>query len=224
MPKIMDRVNRGSSPETRGASTRRLRSAGPGAAAAGAVPAGVQNAIARAVPVGVRDAVVSRQISGGHDWARTPGLALLADLNGYCAGICGDESDWACSCARSRTGPILEELMRELRDLRVDAGGRLVGTSAREDDYPGRSSDHLPDAIVRWTARGPRIAHTIGAAGGADRRGRDWPRWESSVRGLLRGARPRPGGGRRIHPYRGLGRHGPAGAWRGDVARPRVSG
>ena len=47
------------------------------------VPARLQNAIAQAMPVAVRDAVVSRQITGGHDWARTPGLALLADLNGY---------------------------------------------------------------------------------------------------------------------------------------------
>ena len=47
------------------------------------LPAGLQNAIARAVPVAVRDMVVSRQISEGHDWNGTPGIALLADLNGY---------------------------------------------------------------------------------------------------------------------------------------------
>jgi hypothetical protein len=37
--------------------------------------------VLRAVPIAVRDLVVSPQISAGHDWGRTQGIALLADLN-----------------------------------------------------------------------------------------------------------------------------------------------
>ena len=37
--------------------------------------------VLRAVPIAVRDLVVNRQISAGHDWGRTQGIALLADLN-----------------------------------------------------------------------------------------------------------------------------------------------
>ena len=43
----------------------------------------VQHAIGQAVPVGVRDWVVQRATASGHDWSRTPGLALLADRAGY---------------------------------------------------------------------------------------------------------------------------------------------
>jgi predicted AlkP superfamily phosphohydrolase/phosphomutase len=161
MPRIMDRVNAGFL-------------AGNGSAAAAApvqaagqrglvrllrerVPPAVQNAIARAVPVAVRDAVVSRQISGGHDWVRTPGLALLADLNGYLR--------WN-QRGRERLGMLapgapeqiryIEGLVGALRDLKMDDGDPLVGDIRfARDDYPGRRSHHLPDAIVRWSGRAP---------------------------------------------------------------------
>jgi len=159
MPKIMDRVNR-----LFIAGHRRAGTSTQGAGQRGLVrllrervPAGVQNAIARAVPVGVRDAVVSRQITGGHDWGQTPGLALLADLNGYLR--------WNLR-ARERLGMLVrqgaqhlqyvEELVRRLRDLRLDGGDRLVSDIRfPEDDYPGPRSDHLPDAIVCWSGHPP---------------------------------------------------------------------
>src|SRR4051812_12385410 len=87
MPKIMDRVNArflmGNNGPAAPASVHQGGQRGVVRLLRERVPAGVQNAIARAVPVAVRDLVVSRQVSGGHNWARTPGLALLADLNGY---------------------------------------------------------------------------------------------------------------------------------------------
>ena len=47
------------------------------------VPAPIQHAIGQLVPVGVRDWVVQGATAAGHDWSRTPGLALLADRTGY---------------------------------------------------------------------------------------------------------------------------------------------
>ena len=47
------------------------------------LPARLQNAIAQAVPVGVRDWVVSRAMTAGYEWNRTPAFPLLADYNGY---------------------------------------------------------------------------------------------------------------------------------------------
>ena len=162
MPRIMDRVNAGFV-------------AGNGSAPAGApvqaappqrglvrllrerVPPAVQNAIARAVPVAVRDAVVSRQISGGHDWGRTPGLALLADLNGYLRwNLRGRERRGMLAPGTTEQVRYIEGLMGALRDLRVDDGDRLVSdVRFALDDYPGRRSHHLPDAIVRWGERAP---------------------------------------------------------------------
>jgi predicted AlkP superfamily phosphohydrolase/phosphomutase len=162
MPRFMDRVNAGFM-------------AGNGSAAAAApvqaaprqrglvrllrerVPPAVQNAIARAVPVAVRDAVVSRQISGGHDWERTPGLALLADLNGYLRwNLRGRERFGMLAPGAPEQIRYVEGLVGALRDLRVDDGDRLVsGVRFARDDYPGKRSHHLPDAIVRWGERAP---------------------------------------------------------------------
>ena len=47
------------------------------------LPAPLQHAIGQMAPVGVRDWVVGRATAAGHDWSRTPGLALLADRSGY---------------------------------------------------------------------------------------------------------------------------------------------
>ena len=117
-PKIMDRVNaRYVAGEARGrASTQGARQRGLVRLLRERVPAGVQNAIARAVPVGVRDAVVSRQITGGHDWARTPGLALLADLNGYLRwNLRGRERLGVYAPQAAEQIRYIEEVVRELR-------------------------------------------------------------------------------------------------------------
>jgi predicted AlkP superfamily phosphohydrolase/phosphomutase len=86
-PKVMDWVNSGF---LRDPTVARARGREPLAHQRSAIrilrehlPAGLQHAVAGAVPVAVRDLVVNRQISSGHDWRRTPGIALLADLNGY---------------------------------------------------------------------------------------------------------------------------------------------
>src|SRR5262249_55638088 len=47
------------------------------------LPARLQHAIGRAVPLRWRDAVVSRAVTSGYDWPRTPGIAILASETGF---------------------------------------------------------------------------------------------------------------------------------------------
>jgi predicted AlkP superfamily phosphohydrolase/phosphomutase len=122
------------------------------------VPAGLQNAVARAVPVRVRDLVVNRQISSGHDWSRTPAIALLADLNGYLRwNLRGRER----SGILGRNGEELERYLNQLRgvlhQLREPAGDRPVVSEVllSADRFPGRRSDHLPDAVITWAELPP---------------------------------------------------------------------
>jgi predicted AlkP superfamily phosphohydrolase/phosphomutase len=121
------------------------------------VPAGLQNAIARAVPVAVRDAVVSRQVSAGHDWARTPGLALLADLNGYLRwNLRGREARGILEPDGPEHRRYVERLVGALEGLRMAGEAALVrDVRCSKDDYPGPRSAHLPDAIVRWAGAAP---------------------------------------------------------------------
>jgi predicted AlkP superfamily phosphohydrolase/phosphomutase len=166
MPRIMDRVNAGFMPGNGAPAPA------PGAPAHAAgrqrglvrllrerVPPAVQNAIARAVPVAVRDAVVSRQVSGGHDWGRTPGLALLADLNGYLRwNLRGRERLGMLEPGTPEQIRYIEALVGALRELRTEDDDRLVrDVRFARDDYPGRRSHHLPDAIVRWGG-GPPVS------------------------------------------------------------------
>ena len=162
MPRIMDRVNAGfvtgNGAGTAGAPVQAAgRQRGLVRLLRERVPSAVQNAIARAVPVAVRDAVVSRQVSGGHEWSRTPGLALLADLNGYLRwNLRGRERLGMLVPGTAEQAGYVESLVGALRDLRTDDGERLVSdVRFARDDYPGRRSHHLPDAIVRWSGRAP---------------------------------------------------------------------
>jgi len=161
MPKLMDGLNgrflaAGGAPAAADAGDvagqhsvmRRLREG---------LPAGLQNAVARAVPVAVRDIVVSRQISSGHDWSRTPGLALLADLNGYLRwNLAGRERYGMLAPGGPEQARYVDHLVGGLGELRLDDGARLV-TDVRfsRDAYPGPRSHHLPDAIVRWNGAPP---------------------------------------------------------------------
>jgi len=163
MPKVMDRVNSGflggvaasdagrgaESPAGQRSSMRLLRER---------LPPWLQSAIAGAVPVAVRDLVVNRQISAGHDWACTPGIALLADLNGYLRwnlrgrerrGMLGGQGDqldryiaWVRECLMGLRTPGAEvPLVREVLLTR--------------DHFPGKRTDLLPDAIVTWSGLAP---------------------------------------------------------------------
>jgi predicted AlkP superfamily phosphohydrolase/phosphomutase len=174
VPAVMDRANELFAAMDTGSTASRLSGRQPGAAGRFSrssprqrslmrrlretVPPTLQHAIARAVPVHVRDAVVDRQITGGRIWELTPGLALLADLNGYVRfnlrgrelrGILdpGDESvaryvGWIRECFLSlRTAETGEPLVRDVLLSR--------------DQFPGKRSDYLPDAIVTWSGASP---------------------------------------------------------------------
>ena len=166
MPKIMDRVNAGflgdhmvsvrngarKVPSRQRSVMRMLREH---------LPARLQNAIARAVPVGVRDLVVGRQIGAGHEWGRTPGIALLADLNGYLR--------WNLR-GRERSGMLegggegAERYIAWVRDcllgLRTSGSGSALIRDVLlcRDYFVGSRVGALPDAIVRWSGE-PPVSH-----------------------------------------------------------------
>jgi len=173
MPSLMDRVNAGflqagasnatgdrTSPPAQRSAMRVLRER---------LPPWLQNAVARAVPVAARDLVVNRQITAGRDWDRTPGIALLADLNGYVRWNLRGRERLGMLEARSER---LERYIAWLTDCFT--GLRVSGTEApmvREllltrDHFPGSRVGFLPDAVVTWTGlpSAPRIdSPTIGA-------------------------------------------------------------
>jgi predicted AlkP superfamily phosphohydrolase/phosphomutase len=121
------------------------------------VPARLQNAVARAVPVAVRDAVLNRQISGGHDWYRTPGISLLADLNGYVRCMLrGRERDGMLVQDSPEAEAYLAWIRSALKELRTGHDTALVeDVLLARERFPGKRVDHLPDAIVTWTGVEP---------------------------------------------------------------------
>lgn len=159
LPKILEAVNRRCEEwEDAPARRRPVNGGGIMRVLRENLPASLQNTIARAVPVRVRDLVVDRSVTAGHDWSRTPALALLADLNGYVRlNLCGRELrgmldphgelfpryvNWLCECLRgARMAGSDQSLVREVR---------LAST-----DFPGERSQYLPDLIVTWTDAEP---------------------------------------------------------------------
>src|SRR5262249_39890442 len=122
------------------------------------IPARLQNAIARAVPVSIRDRVVDRQISGGHDWARTPGFDILADLNGYLRlNLHGREREGMLLPGSSIHERYVDWMRTCFESLRTeDSGDRLV----RDVVFTSRAMsgpwcDRLPKAVVTWTGVPP---------------------------------------------------------------------
>jgi len=163
MPRVMDRVNAqflGRRSGATGSGSRDLVSRRQGVIRMlrEQVPARVQNAIARAVPVGVRDMVVSRQISGGHDWNGTPGIALLADLNGYLRwNLRGRERQGMLESdgeAAERYTAWVQQCLMGLRasDARP---GMVRDVFLTRDHFPGKRMAQLPDAVVTWSGIPP---------------------------------------------------------------------
>jgi predicted AlkP superfamily phosphohydrolase/phosphomutase len=163
MPKVIDRVNSRFMADAERPTAGGVREPRAGQRSAmrflrERLPAGFQNAVARAVPVAVRDRVVSRQISAGHDWRLTPGIALLADLNGYLRwNIRGREGRGMLAPDDQRLERYVEWVMRCMKGLRLpgaeDSLVREVLLSP--DHYPGRRTSLLPDAVVTWNGLPP---------------------------------------------------------------------
>jgi predicted AlkP superfamily phosphohydrolase/phosphomutase len=122
------------------------------------VPAAIQNRIARLVPVSVRDEVVNRSVVGGHDWARTSGFDLSADMNGYLRlNVRGREREGTLE----RDGDVLPLYVAWVREcfesLRIAGTGEpLVGAvHSTKELFPGPRVDHLPDLVVTWSGSRP---------------------------------------------------------------------
>ena len=163
MPKVMDRVNSGflgknAAPDVRGgreslagqrSAIRILRER---------LPPSLQNAVAGAMPVTIRDLVVNRQISSGHDWRRTPGIALLADLNGYLRwNLRGRESRGMLEPGREGLERYSGWVRQCLTGLRVSGPDLPLVRDVllTRDHFPGRRMGLLPDAVVTWTGLPP---------------------------------------------------------------------
>ncbi len=160
MPRLMDRINArflpGSAVPGVGNASRKQR--GVIRLLREHVPARLQNAVARAVPVAVRDEVVNRQISAGHDWSRTPGISLLADLNGYVrCNLRGRERNGMLDPGSPRAEAYLAWISGCLKGLRTGKEGipLVQDVLLAREHFPGRRTDHLPDAIVTWTGIEP---------------------------------------------------------------------
>ena len=117
------------------------------------VPAPVQQAIGQFVPVELRDLVVQQATAGGHDWSRTPGLALLADLSGYIRlNIKGRESEGILlpqSTEELRYKAAIESSFRELVDA-ATAEKIVKEVTPRSMLFSGPRAEFLPDLFVTW--------------------------------------------------------------------------
>jgi len=142
------------------------------------IPARLQNAIARNVPVSIRDRVVDRQISGGHNWARTPGFDILADLNGYLRlNIRGRELEGMLEPGSPMHERYVDWMRTCFESLRSgDSGDRLVrDVIFTSRALPGSRCDRLPDAVVTWTGAPPAVrvvSDRVGAISARLRTGR----------------------------------------------------
>ena len=117
------------------------------------LPAPLQHAIGQLVPVGIRDLVVQRATAGGHDWSRTPGLALLADRTGYIRlNQQGREAEGILS-PQSPDGrrylSVIGAAFRELSDAKT--GEKIVAdVLPRAAIFSGQRAEFLPDLFVTW--------------------------------------------------------------------------
>lgn len=122
------------------------------------VPGWLQHRVAERVPVAVRDAVVNRALVGGHDWARTPGLDVLADLNAYLRlNVRGRERDGMLAPAGETLARYRDWVRACFTSLRTVDTGRPVVDAVLEAHavFPGPRAAYLPDLVVTWTGEPP---------------------------------------------------------------------
>ena len=117
------------------------------------VPAPIQHAVAQIAPVWLRDFVVQQAASGGHDWSRTPGLALLADLSGYIRlNLEGRESRGILPCDNAETHAYTDMIRSYFGELvDVESNQKIVSDIIpRADLFRGGKAELLPDLFITW--------------------------------------------------------------------------
>lgn len=163
------------------------------------IPAPLQHAIARAVPVQVRDWVVSREVTGGLDWSRTPGFALRSDLWSFVRlNLVGRERLGMLEPGSEAHRGYVEHVTQRLLELRAEATDKAIVRDVvpAPEVLPGARQHLLPDLILRWTDQYPATrAHserlgTIEAAPDSGRTGEHRPDGFA----LVLGPRARQGG------------------------------
>jgi predicted AlkP superfamily phosphohydrolase/phosphomutase len=144
--RTMDRIN--ATDRTQGRQNGFIRALREG------VPARVQHAIARSVPVHVRDWVVSREVTGGLDWRRTPGFALRADLYGFVRlNLRGRERDGLLPPDGDDVKRYVDRLLHVFTGLRTLEGDTpiLRDVVPAREHLRGARERFLPDFILRWS-------------------------------------------------------------------------
>ena len=156
--RVMDRINAGAEhdgqfpdafPAPQGGLMRRLRES---------VPAPVQHAIARSVPVQVRDWVVSREVTGGLEWSKTPGFALRSDLYSFVRlNVAGRERMGCLEKGSDAYRRYVARVTQSFLDLRAaDTAAPIVRDVLPAPELlPGVRENLLPDFILRWTNEYP---------------------------------------------------------------------
>ena len=116
----------------------------------------LQYAVARSVPVSVRDWVVSREVTGGVDWAQTRGIALRSDVHSFVRfNIAGRERDGilveGSDAHRIYKDWVVKNFLA-LKEQGTDAP-IVKDVLPAHELFPGARCELLPDLIVRWAHR-----------------------------------------------------------------------
>ncbi|MCI0417356.1 Gfo/Idh/MocA family oxidoreductase [bacterium] len=142
------------------------------------IPAPVQHAIARSVPVEVRDFVVSREVTGGLDWNRTPGFALRSDLFSFLRlNLSGREPLGILEPGSDAYHRYIEHVTRCFLGLRTNGTNVPIVEDVLllQQIYPGIRQHLLPDLLLRWSHEYPVTevsSKSIGVVKGAPDSGR----------------------------------------------------
>ena len=121
------------------------------------VPPWLQSRIANMVPQSVRDAVVDRALTSGHDWSRTPGLALRADDSGFLRfNLAGREKQGMLDRGSASFARYSELVCESFKRMRTPEGEPIVkDIYVASEQFPGKRAHYLPDLIITWSGLAP---------------------------------------------------------------------
>jgi len=120
------------------------------------LPPGLQHAIGRAVPLRWKDAVVNRAFTSGHNWAWTPGLAVLGGVTGFIRlNLRGREKAGMLEPGSDAHRGYTRWVQNATQSWRhTDTGEALVKEVAfTGEEFGGERSVYLPDVVLSWTDR-----------------------------------------------------------------------